>query len=167
MMDLNALLVTEFNKEVKNTRKMLERVPADKFSWKPHEKSMSLERLAVHLAEVTGWPEFVLNTPGLDFGASPYKPTEVSNTEDLLKILDTSSPKALKAIEQATETQFNEPWVMRMGEHVISSDSKYENIRHAFGQMIHHRAQLGVYLRLLNVPIPGVYGPSADDSQGF
>jgi len=78
-MDLNALLVTEFDKEVRNTRKMLERVPADKFSWKPHEKSMALKNLAVHLAEITGWPDTILHTEGLDFATMGYKPTEVAD----------------------------------------------------------------------------------------
>ena len=163
-MDLNALLVTEFDKEVRNTRKMLERVPADKFSWKPHEKSMALKNLAVHLAEITGWPDTILHTEGLDFATMGYKPTEVADANELVALVDKLSAKARVAIAEATETQFNEPWVMRMGDKIFSSDNKYENIRHAFGQMIHHRAQLGVYLRLLNIPIPGVYGPSADET---
>lgn len=162
-MDINALLVSEFDKEVANTRKMLERVPADKFAWKPHEKSMSLQSLAVHLAEITGWPDFMLHTKGLDFLATPYKPAEVASAEELVAIVDKSAPKSRAAILAATEELFNEPWVMSMGDHIISQDNKYENLRHAFGQMIHHRAQLGVYLRLLNIPIPGVYGPSADE----
>ena len=166
-MDLNALLVAEFDKETKNTRKMLERVPADKFDWKPHEKSMPMKTLAVHLAEIAGWPGFILNSPGLDFVATPYKPAEVSSTEELLALFDKMVPAGRAALASATEAQMNEPWVMSMGEHIISKDNKYENFRHAFGQMIHHRAQLGVYLRLLNIPIPGVYGPSADDTQGF
>lgn len=166
-MNINALLVAEFDKEVKVTRKMLERVPADKFDWKPHTKSMTMKNLAVHLAEITGWPGMILATPGLDFATMEYKPTPVANTEELLALLDKMAPQGRAALASATEAQMNEPWVMRMGDHVISSDSKYDNFRHAFGQMIHHRAQLGVYLRLLDIPIPGTYGPSADDTQGF
>src|SRR6188474_991849 len=162
-MDLNALLVAEYDKEVKNTRKMLERVPADKFSWKPHEKSMALKNLAVHLAEIVGWPDIVLNLPGLDFADGPYTPSEVADANDLVALVDKMAAKGRTAIQNATEAQFNEPWVMRMGDQIFSSDSKYENLRGSFGQMIHHRAQLGVYLRLLNIPIPGVYGPSADE----
>jgi uncharacterized damage-inducible protein DinB len=162
--DLNAALIREMDKEVKNTRKMLERVPSDKLDWKPHEKSMSMRNLAVHIAEIAGWPDVVLNTEGLDFAKMDYKPTAVSNTQDIVDLLDNMSAKGRAAIEKATEKQYGDPWVMRMGETVISSDNKYENVRHAFAQMIHHRAQLGVYLRLLNIPIPGVYGPSADDN---
>ena len=162
-MDLNAMLVSEFDKEVSNTRKMLALVPADKFGWKPHEKSMTMKNLAVHIAEITGWPDTIMKTDGLDFATMNYKPTEVADTNELVALLDDLSAKGRVALQTATEKQFNEPWVMRMGEKIFSSDNKYENVRHAFGQMIHHRAQLGVYLRLLNIPIPGVYGPSADD----
>jgi uncharacterized damage-inducible protein DinB len=162
-MNINALLASEWDKEVANTRKMLERVPAEHFGWKPHEKSMSLSRLTVHLAEITGWPELMFGTDGLDFAATPYKPAEVAETADLLAIVDKFAPKSKAAMLEASEELLNSTWVMRMGEHIISKDSKYDNLRHTFGQMIHHRAQLGVYLRLLNVPIPGVYGPSADE----
>ena len=162
-MDLNALLVTEWDKEVKNTRRMLERVPADKFDWKPHEKSMKLKSLAVHLAEITGWPDTIIKTDGLDFATMDYKPAEVADASELVALMDKLSAQGREAIAKATESQFKDPWVMRMGDKIFSSDNKYENIRHAFGQMIHHRAQLGVYLRLLNIPIPGMYGPSADE----
>ncbi len=162
-MNINDLLVAEWDKEVANTRKMLERVPAEHFGWKPHEKSMTMQRLAVHLAEITGWPDFMLHSTGLDFKATPYTPAPASSTDDLLALVDKNAPKSRASILAATEAQLNEPWVMSMGDYIISKDSKYENLRHSFGQMIHHRAQLGVYLRLLNIPIPGVYGPSADE----
>ena len=126
---------------------------------------MSMKVLAVHLAEIAGWPGFILNTPGLDFAATPYKPAEVASTAELLALFDKMVPAGRAALASATEAQMNDPWVMSMGEHIISKDSKYENFRHAFGQMIHHRAQLGMYLRLLDVAVPESYGPTADSGQ--
>jgi len=162
--DLNAALTKELDREVKNTRRMFERIPNDNLDWKPHAKSMSMRNLAVHIAEIAGWPDMVLRTDGLDFATMEYKPTEISNTQDLLDLLDKMYTKGRAAIEVATEQQYGEPWVMRMADTIFSSDNKYENVRHSLAQMIHHRAQLGVYLRLLNIPIPGTYGPSADDN---
>ncbi|HSF44381.1 MAG TPA: DinB family protein [Chitinophagaceae bacterium] len=164
-MNLTELLLNEMAAEYPNTRKILERVPDDKFDWKPHAKSMSMKQLAVHLAELPSWHAIVLQTSELDFGAFEYKPTEVNNTADLLALFDRQLEKGRAALSAASEDQLlNDTWTMRHGDHIISKTSKYEMIRHAFGQNAHHRAQLGVYLRLLNIPIPGVYGPSADES---
>ena len=164
-MNLTELLLNEMAAEYPNTRKLLERVPDDKFDWKPHPKSMTLKQLAVHLAELPSWHAVILHTSELDFGAFEYKPTPVNNTAELLALFDSQLEKGRAALLAATEDQLlNDTWTMRHGDHIISKTSKYEMIRHAFGQNAHHRAQLGVYLRLLDIPIPGVYGPSADES---
>lgn len=122
-----------------------------------------MKQLTVHLAEIPAWVTMALTTEGIDF-ASGYKPTQADNTEDLLKIFDNSYQSGSAALSSASEEALNGTWTMRMGDKVLMSLSKYETIRHALGQMIHHRAQLGVYLRLLNIPLPKTYGPSADES---
>lgn len=163
-MNLTELLVKEMEGEYPNTRKLLALIPDDKFDWKPHPKSMSMKRLAVHLAELPSWHAVVLHTSEIDFGSWDYKPTEVKNNAELLDLFDKELEKGKAALSAATEDQLlNQTWTMRQGDYIISKTNKYEMIRHAFGQNAHHRAQLGVYLRLLDIPIPGVYGPSADE----
>ena len=162
-MDIIPLLIKEMDYEDITTRKMLKLVPAEKFSWKPHEKSMSMQNLAVHIAEIPGWVHMALHTDVLDFAAQPYKPTPVSSINDLLQLFEASFEKGRSALSKATEADLLPNWTMRNGDQVLVVLTKYETIRHSFSQITHHRAQLGVYLRLLNIPIPGSYGPSADD----
>lgn len=163
-MNLTQLLVKEMEQEIATTRKMLALVPSDKFDWKPHEKSMSLKNLAIHIAEIPGWPEHILEHDVLDFAAQPYSPSPVSNNKELLDLLEKSCSKGKSLLENSNDdTLVNKHWKMCMGETVLADLTKYEAIRHSFAQTTHHRAQLGVYLRLLNIPIPGSYGPSADD----
>lgn len=163
-MDIIPLLKKEMEQEAIATRKMLQRVPADKLGWKPHEKSMTMQNLAVHLAELPSWVSMGLNTSELDFAKMDYKPAEVKNTEDIIKVFEDSLASGLAALAKAKEEDLWPTWTMRSGEKIHGVMTKYEVIRHAFAQTSHHRAQLGVYLRLLDIPIPGVYGPSADDT---
>ena len=153
----------ELDREAITTRKMLERVPADKFDWKPHEKSMSLRQLATHVAEIPSWINLVLNTSELDFGKNEYKPTVVKDNAELLSFFEKSYHEGKNELAKANDTQLKDTWTMRNGEQVYSADTKDDVLRGCFCQVVHHRAQLGVYLRLLDVPIPGSYGPSADD----
>jgi uncharacterized damage-inducible protein DinB len=162
-MDIIQLLLKEFESEATITRKMLERVPDGKWDWKPHPKSMSLESLSVHVAELPGWPHLMLTTSELDFAASPYTPTKITSPADLLAHFEEAVAKGRSALQAATEDDLLPTWTLRNGEQVYSVYTKYEVIRHAIAQNIHHRAQLGVYLRLLDIPIPGSYGPSADE----
>ena len=157
------LLLKEFDQETVTTRKMLERVPEDKWSWKPHEKSMTMKQLTVHIAELPGWIHMALNTSELDFEATPYEPTQVDSVRDLLAIFEKSVEMGRMALSQASEADLEPSWTLRSGLKVFSVFTKYEVIRHSLSQTIHHRAQLGVYLRLLDIPIPGSYGPSADE----
>jgi uncharacterized damage-inducible protein DinB len=163
-MDILQLLIKEFDEEVIRTRKMLERIPEDKWGWKPHEKSMPMQNLVVHIAELPTWITMGLNTSELDFGTSDYKPTQVSSRQDVLDLFEKSAKTGRESLVNAKEEDLLPTWTMRNGEQIYSTMTKYEVIRHAFSQTIHHRAQLGVYLRLLNIPIPGSYGPSADES---
>ncbi|MDQ6610047.1 MAG: DinB family protein [Bacteroidota bacterium] len=162
-MDIIPLLLKEMETEAVTTRKMLKLVPSDKLDWKPHEKSMSLQVLSVHLAELPSWVSMALTTSELDFAAMDYKPTTISNANDLITLFEGSYNSGHEALMKAKEEDLLPSWTMRSGDKIHGVMTKYEVIRHAFSQTTHHRAQLGVYLRLLNIPIPGSYGPSADE----
>ncbi len=165
-MNLIQMLVKEMDQEAITTRKMLALVPVDKFDWKPHAKSMTVKQLAVHIAEIPAWVSLVLHTAEIDFEAQPYQPAQVSTNKELLELLEKSVAEGKQSLENANEESLDDTWIIRMGKTILSSDSKAGSIRHAYCQTVHHRAQLGVYLRLLDIPIPGSYGPSADDG-GF
>jgi uncharacterized damage-inducible protein DinB len=162
-MNVIPLLQKEFNQEAEITRKFLERVPIDKFDWKPHEKSMSLQNLVVHIAELLWWAEMALSTKELDFAEMDYTPTPVSNQEELLALFEESYDKGKQALNEADEEDLLPEWTMRNGDQVLMVMTKYEVIRHSLDQTTHHRAQLGVYLRLLDIPVPASYGPTADE----
>lgn len=149
--------------EAKTTRKMLACVPEDKYNWKPHEKSMTMIRLAAHIAELPTWVSMTLNTDELDFNNNPYENKIVKNNQELVQILENGLLDAKADLEKVTDVILPKRWVLRSGETIYSDTTKGDTIRMAFSQIIHHRAQLGVYLRLLNIPLPGSYGPSADD----
>ncbi|MDQ3292414.1 MAG: DinB family protein [Bacteroidota bacterium] len=157
------LLPKELAQEAETTRKMLSRIPDDKYDWQPHPKSMTIRQLATHIAELPSWITMGLNTDELDFAATPYNPKEVNNTAELLQLLEESVSSGTDSLNKASEEDLLPNWTLREGEQVYAVYTKYEVIRHALSQLIHHRAQLGVYLRLLNIPIPGSYGPSADE----
>jgi len=162
-MSIIKMLVKEMEQEAQTTRKMLSRIPDDKYQWQPHAKSMTIEQLANHIAELPTWIPMVLNTHELDFAAAPYEPKYVSNTADLLELFEKSFAVGKAALEQATEADLEPTWTLRNGDQILSAGTRGEFIRITFSQIVHHRAQLGVFLRLLDVPIPGSYGPSADD----
>jgi len=157
------LLLTELENEASTTLKMLERVPADKFDWKPHPKSGTLKWLATHIAELPGWVEMTLHTSELDFANNPYKQEVIESTDDLLAYFNRSLSQGKAALQGSKDEQLTDSWTLRNGDQIYSTRSKAEVIRMAYCQTVHHRAQLGVYLRLLDVPIPGSYGPSADE----
>lgn len=162
-MDIIKLFLTEMQKESITTRKMLSRIPDDKYDWKPHEKSMNIRQLSTHIAELPVWITMVINTSELDFATSPYEPKDISKTSDLLELFETSLADGKAHLEKAKEDQLLDNWTLRNGNDIYDVSQKHEVIRMTFSQIVHHRAQLGVYLRLLNIPIPGSYGPSADD----
>ncbi|HEY6504500.1 MAG TPA: DinB family protein [Chitinophagaceae bacterium] len=153
----------ELEREAITTRKMLERVPTDKFDWQPHEKSMTVRQLATHVAEIPSWIPMVLNTAELDFANTEYKPVMVNTNGELVDFFEKSFAEGKAALAKSKDKQLEDFWTMRSGEQIYSTSPKDEVLRGVFCQVVHHRAQLGVYLRLLNVPIPGSYGPSADE----
>jgi len=162
-MNILPLLSKEMEQEANTSRKMLSLVPHDKFDWKPHPKSMTMKELSTHLADIPGWVDMAFTTTELDFAASPYQQAPVNSTAEIVQIFENSLQKGLAALKNGSEDDLLPTWTLRTGEHVHAVMTKYELIRHAFSQITHHRAQLGVYLRLLNIPIPGSYGPSADE----
>jgi uncharacterized damage-inducible protein DinB len=152
----------QFVEEGTTTRKMLARVPGDQFNYKPHPKSMDMKRLAVHLADLPGWIHFTFNTDEIDF-AKPYEQPTINNHEELMSYFEKRYQDGLSALVPENEKLLNKPWSLRNGETIYSTSPKIDVVRMSISQQIHHRAQLGVYLRLLNIPIPGSYGPSADE----
>ena len=157
------MLLKEMDQEAKTTRNMLGRVPDDKYDWQPHEKSMTIRNLATHIAELPTWVTLALTTNGLDFATAPYEPVAINNTAELLDFFERSLADGKASLSQATDEQLEPIWTLRNGEEIYSKTTKGEMIRITFSQIVHHRAQLGVDLRLLNIPIPGSYGPSADE----
>ena len=155
-------LKSELEGEFQTTKKFIELFPEGKNDYAPHEKSMKMMPLATHLVEVFEWPNTILNTSELDFATGGYQPTVLSTKEDLLKKLDNDYQSGKAALEKASEDQLNPSWTIKNDGHELASWTKYGAIRHALNQITHHRAQLGVYYRLNNIPLPGSYGPSAD-----
>jgi uncharacterized damage-inducible protein DinB len=162
-MNIIELLLKELNDEAQTTRKMLTLVPDDKYDWQPHVKSMTIRRLATHIADLPNWIAMTLNTTGLDFATADWKEEVVNDTPALLSYFERSLANGKTHLEATSEEQLTPMWTLRNGDHIIAVMTKYEMIRITFSQIIHHRAQLGVFLRLLNIPIPGSYGPSADE----
>jgi len=163
-MEFIPLLQNEMEEEAQITRKMLSRVPSDKLDWQPHPKSMSLGKLAAHVAELPGWVAMALTTTELDFASHPYEPEPVKSTADILAYFEVSLKSGREALANANIEAFTDIWTLRNGDQILSRRTKYEVIRMSYCQIVHHRAQLGVYLRLLDIPIPGSYGPSADEA---
>jgi uncharacterized damage-inducible protein DinB len=159
------MLLKELASEASTTRKMLSIVPEDKYYWQPHPKSMTVQRLATHIAELPSWISMTLTTSELDFANNPYTQVPVHNTSDLLSYFEKSLTEGTQELENTSEEELGKTWTLRNGNEVYYSSPKIEFIRLTYSQMIHHRAQLGVFLRLLDVPIPGSYGPSADDAR--
>jgi uncharacterized damage-inducible protein DinB len=157
------LLLNELEQEANITRKMLAVVPNDKYDWKPHPKSMTVKQLATHIGELPGWITMAITTSELDFAANPYKQDEINNTTDLLAYFGRSYEDGKAHLQNTNEAELEKDWTLRTGDIIHVTSSKYEVIRMTIAQIIHHRAQLGVFMRLLNIPIPGSYGPSADE----
>ena len=153
----------QFIEEGTTTRKMLSRVPQDQFGYQPHTKSMDMKRLATHIADLPGWIHMTFTTDEIDF-AKPYEQPSINSHDDLMNYFETRYNAGLSTLIPENEKLLDKPWTLRNGDTIYSSDPKIEIIRMSLSQQIHHRAQLGVYLRLLNVPIPGSYGPSADET---
>ena len=164
-MPINTALLAELKHEASNTRKMIERAPTDKLSWQPHEKSMKLGRLATHLAELPGWIKRVMQADEFDIATSVFNPEGKENTEAILQVFDEKLGEAVSALECASDDNLEALWTLRRGEQIMFQLPRKVCLRNiAFNHLYHHRGQLSVYLRLLDVPVPGIYGPSADET---
>ncbi len=163
-MQFNQILIDELKQEAANTRKLLERVPVEKGEWKPDPKSYALGKLAMHVAEITGWVAMTLLTDELDFAKFDYKLEAPKTLEELLAKHDEHVAQAVSVLENLPAEEFEKPWSMGAGGKIFYTLPKYAAVRRfAYSHLFHHRAQLGVYLRLLGVPVPGMYGPTADE----
>jgi uncharacterized damage-inducible protein DinB len=169
-MSISKMILPEFDHEMANTRKTLERVPDDKFGWKPHEKSMSLGDLATHLGNIPSWTKNTFEKDELDVappGAPPYRLEQAKSSAALLEAFDKNVSEARAALESATDENWQGKWSLLMTGKTIFTLPRPAVFRgFIMSHSIHHRAQLGVYLRLLDVPVPSIYGPSADEG-GF
>lgn len=163
-MNRNEELLKEFDQEMQSTRKTLERVPDGDPDWKPHAKSFSIAHLTQLVAGMPGWIEKTLNHPFLDLktqmGYSNQK------TAALLDVFDKGVASARAAIAATTPESWDSNWSLKMGDHTLMSMPRREVVRQHINHIVHHRAQLGVYLRLLDVPVPSCYGPTADEKWG-
>ncbi|MBC8124126.1 MAG: DinB family protein [Candidatus Kapabacteria bacterium] len=149
--------------ECGKSKNMLGRVPADHLEYRPHERSMVLKSLATHVVDLSTWVTLALTSDELDFATMKYNPPTIESANDLLQLLDSSLQSALASLAAADDATLDEQWTLRTGDTIHNVSSKFEVIQMTISQIIHHRAQLGVYLRLLNIPIPASYGPSADE----
>jgi uncharacterized damage-inducible protein DinB len=161
-LSIKELFLGEFDREMAVTRKILERAPFEKFDWTPHAKSTPLGRLANHVATL---PRFVPHIFAVDkFMLVRTPPLEVKNTADIVAVFDDLAEKARASLVGTTDEHLADDWEMVFGEHPIFKGSRAAAFQSLFmDHLIHHRAQLGVYLRLNDIPIPGSYGPSADE----
>ena len=154
--------LAELQQEAVATRKLLAAVPLAQGEWRPHEKSMKLLNLVVHVAELPSWVRITLLQDELDFAKEPYKPFIPTSTEELLAYYDKCLKDAEEVLADFTDERFEENWTMRAGENIYFTQKKGEVLRTwCFNHLVHHRAQLGVYLRLLGVALPSTYGPTA------
>ncbi len=169
-MSLSKMILPEFEQEMANTRRTLERVPDEKFEWKPHEKSTSLGGLATHLANIPSWTTHTFEKEELDIappGAPPFRLEQAKSTADLLAAFDKNVADARATLASASDERWFGKWSLLRGGNTIMTLPRAAVMRgFVMSHLIHHRAQLGVYLRLLHVPVPAIYGPSADEG-GF
>jgi uncharacterized damage-inducible protein DinB len=158
-------LTQDFEDEMKNTRKLLERVPIDDAhrGYKPHPKSMALDMLATHVADIPSWFKVALETEELKMDES-HKPPIAATSKELLEIFDKSVESGRASLLAATDEDMQKSWTFKYGEIFSMTDPRPKVVRSFLNHLVHHRAQLGVYLRLNNIPIPGTYGPSADEA---
>ena len=166
-MNFTSLFFAELKTEAANTKKILSVVPTESLSWKPHEKSMSLGALAGHIAEMPSWTRLILTADELNFSTYEYKSPTIESNADILTSFEKHLTDAIKVFEEIrNEAIYQRRWQLKHGDHLILDQSKHEILRSmVFNHVVHHRAQLSVYLRLLDLPIPGMYGPSADEMQ--
>jgi uncharacterized damage-inducible protein DinB len=160
-MTIGTSFIDEFDQEMATTRRMLERVPSDKAEWKPHAKSFALGHLAQLISRMPAWISGVIQHPKLDLSQGQGYTFETTGT--LLDGFDRNVKDARAALMSAPDEIFAESWALTMGDTVLLKEPKRKVVRDTINHLVHHRGQLSVYLRLLDVPVPQVYGPTADE----
>lgn len=167
-MKMTDLFVAQLEAEAGRTRRALERVPEGREDWKPHEKSMALGRLATLVATMPSWLPMIINRDDLDLnppGGSSYSQRPLRTSAELVQALDEAVAQARSALSATSDEQLLKPWKLLVAGSVVSEDPRHVVLRDTFAHLAHHRGQLTVYLRLNNVPVPAIYGPSADDAR--
>jgi uncharacterized damage-inducible protein DinB len=163
-MTMIELFTDEFEHEVETTRRHLERTPADKLGWRPHQKSYTLLELATHIVDCVGWTESIFGADEYDVDPATFRPCNATSPDGVLKAFDEKVAAGRRALAQATEEQLARPWRFK-----IRGRQRFERPRvvvfrdFTLSHLVHHRGQFSVYLRLLDVPVPGSYGPTADE----
>jgi uncharacterized damage-inducible protein DinB len=161
---IGQMLAAELKQEAISTRKMLERIPSEQFQYKPHERSMPLVSLAGHIADMIGWTNVTINEDELDFAKSDFTPKEYNDASELTAYFDRNISSALEILSSVSNETLMQPWRLRNGEQIYFEMPKAVVMRSmVMNHIIHHRGQLAVYLRMLDVPVPSIYGPSADE----
>ncbi len=170
-MSIGQSLLPEYDHEMANTRKVLERIPGDKLDWKAHPKSNTIGWAGMHLAQIPGWAAMTMNQDSLDIappGQEPYRTPKVTSVKDILAEFDKCVSAGRAAIASAKDEDFFKPWSLLNGGKTVFTMPKMAVVRtFVLNHNVHHRAHLCVYLRLNDVPVPGLYGPSADDAGGM
>jgi uncharacterized damage-inducible protein DinB len=165
-MSISQSLLPEFDQEAASTRRTLERVPGDKLDYQPHEKSMTMGRLAQHISEMPGWGATTLTSDEFDISpdGSAYQPPPVGSPAEILAAFDKGVNDLRAALAATSDEALMKPWSLKMGGKTMFTMPKVAVVRGMImNHIIHHRAQLGVYLRMNNIPVPAIYGPSADE----
>jgi len=162
-MTISEALLPEYDHEMATTRRLLERVPEARFEWRPHERSMTIGKLAGHLAGIPFWCTATLDATELDLDTMPMQPTPATRA-DLLAVFDAKVAKARAGLAAASDPELLAPWTLKKGGQVFFTMPRISAIRSfVMNHSIHHRGQLSVYLRLNDVPLPPIYGPTADE----
>jgi uncharacterized damage-inducible protein DinB len=156
---------TDFEEEMPSTRKVIERVPSDRGEWRPHPKSFPIGHLAQLVSWMPGWLTNMATQPRLDLMTSPSYSFETTDT--LLATFDRNVREARAALSTLDDGKLDQSWSLVMGDKTVFSNAVGSALRQTLRHLVHHRAQLTVYLRMLDIPVPGIYGPSADDRAGF
>ena len=166
-MSIAEMLLPEWDIEMATTRRVLERVPDDRGEWKPHPRSFAMAHLAQLVARMPGWATMMMKYPEIDIAprdGGAAQPYTIEKTETLLAEFDRNVAEGRAAIAAGTDDDFHEPWTLKAGGVAVDSKSRYLMLRTTMlNHLVHHRAQLGVYLRLVEVPVPSMYGPTADE----
>jgi uncharacterized damage-inducible protein DinB len=168
-MSLSDHLIAQLDAELDASRRVIERIPASMYAWKPHDKSFEALDLATHVANLISWGAMILTTEELDFASEEmqnWKPPEAENVSDVLALLEQNGAQVRGVLQSMSDEDLEKTWTMRAGDQVYSADPRhFAFARWVLAHQAHHRGQLTVYLRLKDEPVPGIFGPSADETE--